>query len=788
MKVKYALWILVAAVLGGIGWLLHNKLSRPPGESSEFAGSVSCKGCHDSFYEKWSTSWHGLAMQPYTADFARKNLAPQGEAIEFRGRTYQFEMDGEKGFVREKGPEGETAHPIEQVMGGKNVYYFLTPRQGGRLQVLPVAFDSRNREWYNTTGSMVRHLVSDVRDEALDWTERPLTFNASCFSCHVSQLKKNYDLETDSYRTTWEEPGINCESCHGPGREHIQAVEDGGDRVPEDLKILITTKFKTAQLNSMCGSCHAKMVPLTAAFEPGERFFDHYNLVLLEDQDFYPDGRDLGENFTYTLWRIGACAGSGKLSCMHCHTSSGRNRHTGENEDQACLPCHEDLVKNAAGHSHHEEGSPGSRCVSCHMPRTVFARMERHDHSLLPPAPAATRQFKSPNACNICHQDHDEQWADEWVRKWYPRDYQAPLLYRASLIDAARKGDWSKLLEMAAYITGEDRNEVFAASLLRLLDPCPDPAKWPAFLKALRDPSPLVRSSAAQGLSSNTTPVALKDLVEAAGDSFRIVRNRAAAALARIPLELFEEGDRNRILKALSEYEDSLRCLPDDPTRHYNLGNYYQDRGELEKAISAYEIANRLQPSLIQSLVNLSMVHARREEPGKAEEALRKALEIQPKSAEANFNLALLLAERNQKREAEDCFRKALEANPKFAQAAYNLGVLLSNDRPQEGLELCRKAAQLSPGEPKYAYTHAFYLHQQGELDEATRVLEKLIEEHAGFTNPSVLDGWILLGAIYERSGQEDQALDLYRRAAAGILPEKVRQFFASKIALLEGR
>ena len=57
------------------------------------------------------------------------------------------------------------------------------------------------------------------------WTDRLFTFNTTCFDCHVSQLATNYDLATDTYRTTWAEAGISCESCHGPGGEHIEAME-----------------------------------------------------------------------------------------------------------------------------------------------------------------------------------------------------------------------------------------------------------------------------------------------------------------------------------------------------------------------------------------------------------------------------------------------------------------------------------------------------------------------------------------------------------------------------------
>ena len=37
-------------------------------------------------------------------------------------------------------------------------------------------------------------------------------------------------------------------------------------------------------------------------FQPGDKFFDHFDLITLEHADYYPDGRDLGENYTFTSW------------------------------------------------------------------------------------------------------------------------------------------------------------------------------------------------------------------------------------------------------------------------------------------------------------------------------------------------------------------------------------------------------------------------------------------------------------------------------------------------------
>lgn len=131
-------------------------------------------------------------------------------------------------------------------------------------------------------------------------------------------------------------------------------------------------------------------------------------------------------------------------------------------------------------------------------------------------------QFGSPNACNFCHKDKEAAWADCNVRQWRTRDYQAPILHRASLVDAARKRDWQKLPEMLAYITSPGRDEVFATSLMRLTMAAPDEKVRPTLLKAIRDPSSLVRTAATEALSVRPNQESYQALVAAAGDSYRL--------------------------------------------------------------------------------------------------------------------------------------------------------------------------------------------------------------------------------------------------------------------------
>ena len=169
------------------------------------------------------------------------------------------------------------------------------------------------------------------------------------------------------------------------------------------------------------------------------------------------------------------------------------------------------------------------------MPMTTFARMNRSDHSMLPPAPSATMAYKSPNACNVCHKDKDVAWADKYVREWRTRDYQAPVLKRAALIEAGRKRDWSKLPEILTYIQGKDRDEIFATSLIRLFSSLQDQKVLAALLIAAKDTSPLVRGAAVQALGLIVTTESLQALVEATGDEYRLVRIRAAAGIATFP-------------------------------------------------------------------------------------------------------------------------------------------------------------------------------------------------------------------------------------------------------------
>ena len=716
--------------------------SELTGSSPSYVGSSSCIECHAKFYELWSTSRHGLAMQPFTPAFVAEHLTPQTDALVIGTSRYLTDLD--KRELTETSNGVSRTYTIEQVLGGKNVYYFLAALEKGRLQTLPVAYDVNKKVWFDTAASGVRHFPGEQQaGEPVHWKDWQYTFNTSCYGCHVSQLATNYDAPTDTYHTTWKEPGINCETCHGPADEHVKiAKATPKDQALETLGLISTNTMTTAQRNELCASCHAKATPLTKSFKPGDRFYDHFSLVTLEDADYYPDGRDLGENYTFTSWSMSPCVKSGKLDCLHCHTSSGRYRFAKENVNGACLPCHADRVEHAEAHTNHKTGSEGNKCVSCHMPKSSFAAMNRSDHSMLPPTPAVTMAFASPNACNVCHNDKDAAWADRFVREWRTRDYQLPVLKRTALVDACRRQDWSKLGEMLQYLSSEDCDDIVAASLLRLISNSRDPRIQPVLLSYAQDSSPLLRAAALQAIGTVPTREGVQALLDGAGDDSKVVRTFAAAGLTGIQLDGSVMASAS-LRSATEEYISFLKARPDQWSSQYNLGNYHLQRGEPQLAIAAFGKALQIEPGSVLAMVNSALAHAQLGDMWEAETALQKALAIAPDSAAANFNMGLLQAELKQFPKAEEHLRLAFKTDPQMAEAAYNLSLLLFPDRAEESIRWCKRAIAIQPDKPKYAYTLAYLHYQNNSNTEAAAILSALLERH-----PNDIDARNLLREI----------------------------------------
>ena len=83
--------------------------------TGSYTGSQSCRECHEKFYQLWAPSHHGLAMQPYTAELAQKELLPQEKPIVIGPLSYGAVIDPGKGYVLEHGPKGKKTYKNNEV-------------------------------------------------------------------------------------------------------------------------------------------------------------------------------------------------------------------------------------------------------------------------------------------------------------------------------------------------------------------------------------------------------------------------------------------------------------------------------------------------------------------------------------------------------------------------------------------------------------------------------------------------------------------------------------------------
>lgn len=698
---------------------------------AEYAGSASCRECHEAAYTAWETSHHALAERPM--DPARDGEAFDPPRQLAHGSQHTTVGAAAGGFqVRTRGLSG---HPetctVARVIGHDPLRQFLVPYPGGRWQALEAAWDPHRREWFNVFGAEDRQ-----PGEWGHWTGRGMNWNAMCAGCHNVRVRKNYDPATDTYRTAWVEHGVGCEACHGPLRRHVDWRRRFPDRAVPDPTL---PAFTAHQMFATCAACHARRGDLTGDFAPGEDFFDHFSPSLVDESDlFYPDGQVRDEDFEYAAF-LGSRMGAAGVSCLDCHEPhSAKTRLPG---NWLCLRCHNGSYPNApviepVAHSRHRvfgydtHGVPqpvdlaaydprqiaetGGECVACHMPVTTYMqRHPRHDHGFTIPDPRLTRELGIPNACNRCHTDQSVDWALEHTERWYGEKMERPSRQRTRVIAAARAGDPGARGPLLALLNTET-NVYWQAVAAGLLGQWVDDSAVAAALRArLAHPHPLVRERAARALEPRApverdTAAALAARLE---DPVRAVRLAAAWAL-RDRLELDSRAGR--------ELRHLLDLHADQPTGQMQRGALALERGELGAALAAYARAVAWDPNSAPIRHDYAVALSRAGRAREALEQLQAACRLAPREAEYAFKLGLAWNELGQLSEAAAALERAVQLDPRHARAGYNLGLAHSAlGRPAEAESVLAAAEAADPADPRIPYARATVLVRLGRFEEA---------------------------------------------------------------------
>lgn len=406
------------------------KLSSSIPAGALYVGSEVCLGCHGE-YKGWKQTAH--------ANYIRTNITPDTVAAPFAGEIIST-SDGKvkfKPFILDNiykvtlfdlNDESVSAtYTVVRTHGGAAVAgtqrYHV--KIAGSHYILPVQYNLRNVEENNPHGAWVSYRPQDWynSDQSLITTDVNVpgsnySSEQYCEGCHVTGL--NITQTSDGrFISGSQEFNVSCESCHGPGGDHVPQKLQGNPKA-----YIINPRYLAAdRANEVCGQCHSRVK--SKAGETGPAFETEYPCIVDGNRivPFVP-GKVLGDYIETTdsagkttagYWddndsaALGANASRNNHSeqhhqqsddfkkdthfsvsgmrCIACHESHGNGqkgtaqlREKSEN-NKLCIACHDRYADTEKKHGrernlharHYISRSKagGSRCTGCHMPKTA---------------------------------------------------------------------------------------------------------------------------------------------------------------------------------------------------------------------------------------------------------------------------------------------------------------------------------------------------------------------------------------------------------------------------------
>lgn len=711
-----------------------------------FTGGESCIECHQKEFDLWKGSDHDLAMAHATDENVLGDF--NNSTFEFDGETHRFYKKDERFFVWTSGPDGEMGEfEIAYTFGYRPLQQYLVPFEGGRLQCLPITWDTDKGEWY--------HMVDTVySDQTIDhtnwlyWTNQAQNWNGMCADCHSTHLLKNYDFEADTFNTTWKDINVHCEACHGAGSEHIKWA-----KLPEMARLADKSfglMVQTRELDNRtyvdrCARCHTRRTVFGDFSGYYADLLDYMAPTLLIAPYYYPDGQILEEDYVYASFTHSKMYMT-DVKCNDCHDAhSLKLKYEAVTANDLCLQCHRADIYDVYDHHFHkkkgESGTPlkagektwevgsGALCIECHMTGGYYMGVDfRRDHSFRIPRPDLSIANGSPNACNYCHSEKPAEWAASYINMWYGLSRRP---HFGTVFAAARQGDESAIPGLIKIAMDELFPVIVRATALYELENFNDSAGRQAVITSLSDPESMIRYQALQSYMPASLDEMLGLISPMLNDPVKAVRMQAAFRMSSIPIEAMDSSLLREFYESLSEYRQVMEYTGEFSASRHNLGVIYQNIGMFERAEKNFLAAIRIDDQFYPSMANLSVTYNQLGKNDEAEALLRHMISEFPDFYDAHYSLGLLLAEKGDYQGALSSLEKATELLPDYERIWYNLAMLYQHfSRYEDFLSAMNNALELEPTNIDFLYTLAEYYYRQQDYDHVRMIANDIIRYH----------------------------------------------------------
>ncbi len=703
----------------------------PPAASrvdpDDFLGAQACAECHADEYAGWAGSTHGRAGGTPSPELVL--AAFDGTPILFEDATVLpvIAPDGTYRFVVDWNGSVDTL-AVDGVVGGGHMVGggtqgFFTSFEDGTVRFIPFDWSRHEQTWFCNTRHPERgewrRITSEMSiTECADWPPRrrlgQIEGGANCDTCHGSQIRAVFDSAAGLYETSYSGLEINCESCHGPGRAHVELVANGGALTDANLGLEPLGTLDEDGSLEVCFRCHATRLVIRQGDLPGDPLLDNASLLLplLTDRPFLPDNRV--RTFAYQLNHKGSgCYLDGAMTCVSCHephTQTYQDEYgralEGRFDDGQCVGCHASKADRPEEHSFHERGSEGSLCVSCHMPFLQHPavgddiRYARSDHTIPVPRPGLDERLGVTSACAGCHPETPPGELALQLRAWYGevKPWRPLVQGIASAPSTADPTEAAELLLRPEDGFGMAQASALSQYMVRFLRP--DMPKLPPgarqeLLASTRDADPDVSglAMAALHLSRGNDPAtrrALFSALEERGDRAYRVRDRWSAALRYM-------GDAYRVRGAYEDavvaYRRALEARPDEPRTAEGLGLALLAAGHGEASEEALRSSVGADSTRASAWVNLAQALAQQGRDADEAAVLEEAVRRFPWDPLPHFRLGNARLRRRDLLAAASAFTRSVELDRALASPRIGLAQVLA---AQGNLEEARRQATLA--------------------------------------------------------------------------------------------